>query len=816
MRMFHSAMLLALLPVASTAIPHLARADCAPNAILGSPITVDSHQTVTDLAIADLNADGKNDLLVEGPAGLSVLLAVPMPQSVEESFSFAGLIPVGGTAITVADLNDDQIADIVVCGGSSTFNVLLGVGDGTFSAPTTYSVPSTEWSYRAVAGDFDGNGTTDLAMVSDETGYNDWFRIRLWSGNGSGAFSLAAAATTYGVSPFRIPKPDVVGHDVNGDGLLDIAVAENTGGVSIFVANGSLVAGSWLTERISLIPDRGICHATDNYWDFRFCFADVSGDGIDDIVYLNRCTGELQASLLDGASLPNFSSRLLGGAGTLTVAVGAADLDGDGQAEVLDSNDAGIVTNKLLEQTQGDALVAVDSILVGGARILKFDDLDGDGTPDLVIGRGANPGIVVRFGRCVEARPAIVAVSDVPQDQGGQVKVSWAPSGGDGAAGSLVNQYWVWRAVPPNLAAQAASRARPVGQATAVEHGGIFSRREQDGPTTYWEFVKDMPASGLDGYGAVCETTGDSSTVGNALTQFFVQARTRVGPWVWASDPMAGYSVDNLAPAIPSPFAGVYGAGGTALHWAANTETDIAGYRLYRGEALEFEPGPTNLVAAQKDTGYFDAGGVAGAYYKLAALDIHGNVSKFAVVAPDAATATLASLQSVEVSPGRVSVVWVVASEEDVAVYRRRASGQWLRRTALSPDGEHRVVFEDDNVEAGEYDYRLGLQTAEAVEIFGGLVHVTVPQFDLALSAARNPTDGGLLRARITLPSAGRALLQLLDISGRILRSQDVSGLGPGEHIVVVADEGRVPPGLYFIRLVKDRAQRVVRLAVVR
>ena len=92
-------------------------------------------------------------------------------------------------------------------------------------------------------------------------------------------------------------------------------------------------------------------------------------------------------------------------------------------------------------------------------------------------------------------------------------------------------------------------------------------------------------------------------------------------------------SVDNLPPAIPAPFAGTYAAGTASLHWGANTEPDFALYRLYRGTTAGFVPSAANLVTAKPDTGFVDVAG-APRYYKLAAEDLHGNLSGFALLLP--------------------------------------------------------------------------------------------------------------------------------------------------------------------------------------
>src|SRR6185369_10338725 len=57
------------------------------------------------------------------------------------------------------------------------------------------------------------------------------------------------------------------------------------------------------------------------------------------------------------------------------------------------------------------------------------------------------------------------------------------------------------------------------------------------------------------------------------------------------------------------------------------------GYHVYRGTTAGFVPNAGNLVSAQADTGFVDAG-MSGGYYKISALDVHGNESAFVLVSP--------------------------------------------------------------------------------------------------------------------------------------------------------------------------------------
>ena len=150
-----------------------------------------------------------------------------------------------------------------------------------------------------------------------------------------------------------------------------------------------------------------------------------------------------------------------------------------------------------------------------------------------------------------------------------------------------------------------------------------------------WELVASQPAAAIPSYSIVTTTTGDSVDGSNPRSVFAVEARagTGINANHWWSTPDSGYSVDNLPPAAPAPFTGTYAAGSTSLHWSPNGEADFAHYRLYRGASAGFIPSPSNRVASQPDTGYVDPAGTP-SFYKLSAVDVHGNESGYALLAP--------------------------------------------------------------------------------------------------------------------------------------------------------------------------------------
>lgn len=244
------------------------------------------------------------------------------------------------------------------------------------------------------------------------------------------------------------------------------------------------------------------------------------------------------------------------------------------------------------------------------------------------------------------AQPAIVSVRDVPNDQGGWVKLSWSPSPLDQFPYPSVYNYRIYRSVPARVA-QAALKAGAVLLSADPEDPlpgqRAFRTTGSGSGITYWEYLYDVRAEQLPGYSMTVPTAFDSIPGSNPLTLFMVEAQASGIKW-WFSDPDSGYSVDNLSPGMPASFAARREASGTTLTWSPSPEADVAGYRLHRGATGDFAPGPANLVAEVGGTSYEDPDG-GPHYYKLCAVDAHGNASPYALcLPPEAADAMSANL----------------------------------------------------------------------------------------------------------------------------------------------------------------------------
>jgi hypothetical protein len=406
--------------------------------------------------------------------------------------------------------------------------------------------------------------------------------------------------------------------------------------------------------------------------------------------------------------------------------------------------------------------------------------------------------------------PRLQAVRDVKGDQGGKVLVTWLASDFDQPRYHAITGYRVWRRAP--VQPEAAREGEPADGLMRTQ----TIRPDGSAEFAFWESLVQLPAAYLPGYAYVAATLRDSMASDNPYTAFFVQALTADPFKFYSSSIDSGYSVDNLSPPMPAPFNAVYAANSVGLHWTPSTAPDFREFRLYRGLVPDFGPGPATLILATRDTGYVDPSH-APSCYKLAAVDVHGNLSRYALVTPNGPVATLAALVGVDAAPDRIRLTWYAAGNSGLVatLYRRTAGTDWDARAVVTADGTGYLRYEDDAVTSGtRYGYRLGVMDA-GVEIFLGEAWATAEPLLFALEGARpNPAAAGELTVLFSLSSAGSGRLDLIDIGGRRMVAREVGSLGPGSHAVNLSERGRIPPGIYLVRLTQGARSLTRRVAV--
>jgi len=334
----------------------------------------DAGDGANDVAAADYDGDQVVDIIVlNGFSTVSLLDNLGDGTfSVESSQSSGGDLPL---ALAVADFNGDLNLDLA-CGHGQTDNVsiLLGDGAGNFLFDTSRffggNVP------ELLAGDFDGNGWTDLAAVINVTpgpGDIDSVAILL---NAGGIFSLNTVFEV-GFSPVGI-----TGGDFNNDGISDFALGSSFNNkVTIYIGDG---AGAFTVEDTAF--DLG-------YRPDDAAASDINKDGNVDLVVALYTDQPLQPDIAvllgngDGSLEPR-TEYVLGDSLEL-VSITTGDLDGDGDIDLAaisnHANEMPILVNN------GEGAFVLDTILIVGAgnwpNNITAADFDGDGDVDLATTR---------------------------------------------------------------------------------------------------------------------------------------------------------------------------------------------------------------------------------------------------------------------------------------------------------------------------------------------------------------------------------------------------------------------------------------------
>ncbi len=228
------------------------------------------------------------------------------------------------------DFNGDGKIDLAVLSnlgsGNLSVSILLGNGDGTFT-------PGTQTPYIGligngpgllgplaafVAGDFNRDGKLDLLVVNPSDG-----SYTLLLGNGNGTFTSVPSAPSVFLDP-----NSVAAGDFNGDGNLDFAVAGlNTESgvpqITIMLGNGD---GTFEPSATPLSLDSDVVPTSLVSGSFNL-------DGIPDIAFSNP-PGSIQVFTGNGdGSFTHASSTVLPTLSALALA--AADLNGDNDLDLM-------------------------------------------------------------------------------------------------------------------------------------------------------------------------------------------------------------------------------------------------------------------------------------------------------------------------------------------------------------------------------------------------------------------------------------------------------------------------------------------------
>jgi hypothetical protein len=291
--------------------------------------------------------------------------------------------------IVAGDFNGDGKPDIAIANANNTVSVLLGKGNGTFTAgsnPATSNAP-----VGMVVADFNGDGKLDLATVNSDSS------ITVLLGNGDGTFTAAASQQSVTGNVLAVA-------DVNGDGIPDLIVGGSSPTDAIHPFNITTLLGkgdgtfSTSSQKFSELSGN-----------FLIALGDFNGDGKQDIALAapspsnnaNSFNG-LFAILLgngDGTFSAGSFTAQVGGVPT-SIAVADFNLDGKPDVVVQTIDQPVILTGYvggatvLLGNGDGTFTTPTGGVLAGAASWIAVADFNQDGKPDIAqaLGGGQNYG----------------------------------------------------------------------------------------------------------------------------------------------------------------------------------------------------------------------------------------------------------------------------------------------------------------------------------------------------------------------------------------------------------------------------------------
>ena len=337
------------------------------------------------IAVADMNGDGRPDLIVldknkYSQSVVSVQLSNTAPGSKQAGFTNRQELGAGVQSVAVADINGDGKPDIIVLsGGVSVFLNTTTPGATTITTASPQTFATGVASTSVIAADINEDGKPDL-IVTNSHDHTVSVLINTTSPGASTPTFSAQQVFATGAEPIA-----VVATDINGDGKVDLIVAndvDNTVSILLNTTSPGALAPSFAAQQ-TFATGVGPTSVT---------AADINGDGIPDLVVANRTDntisvllntttpGSFSPTLAPSATFPTGSSP-----GQSLNSVAAIDVNGDGKPDLIvaDFKTVSVLINTSTTFTA--SFTSPQNFAAGsGPSSVVVADINGDGNPDLL------------------------------------------------------------------------------------------------------------------------------------------------------------------------------------------------------------------------------------------------------------------------------------------------------------------------------------------------------------------------------------------------------------------------------------------------
>ncbi|MBW4654771.1 MAG: VCBS repeat-containing protein [Kaiparowitsia implicata GSE-PSE-MK54-09C] len=278
------------------------------------------------------------------------------------SFTFASDIYAAGsspTSVVAVDLNGDTVLDLLVIDPASNgLRVLLGDGSGGFTLQDNFAIAPS--SFSIATGDVNGDGLVDVAIAHNGSPNGS---LSILLGDGSGGFS-ASESWSLGFNPGAIALGDF-----NQDGRADVVLVNESSGGALLLRDAT---GGFSTETTFATGSSPSDIA----------IADFDSNGTRDLAVVNLNSASV--SVLLGDSSGGLSSQTTFGVGSTPIAAAVGDFDGDSIPDLVVANANGNSLSLLLGV--GDGTFETQSVFaVNAPNGIAVGDFSGNGNLDVAV-----------------------------------------------------------------------------------------------------------------------------------------------------------------------------------------------------------------------------------------------------------------------------------------------------------------------------------------------------------------------------------------------------------------------------------------------
>ncbi|HTB85711.1 MAG TPA: VCBS repeat-containing protein [Candidatus Sulfotelmatobacter sp.] len=375
--------------------------------------SIPTDEYIRAFAVADVNGDGKPDLIYFGDSkDLEVLYnegtngwSEPKKWHLEDGQE-------DPNALAIGDLNGDGLADIAYLGDNGAVYFLAQQPDHTFAEPVKISYSGTPKAIQIV--DVDGDGKNDLLLVDFDSSTPYRFRQQIAGGQlGPEIFFKSQPIRSFTVDTLAGDKTNYVVSIVNSTGRAEVGQFTRKAGETL--------SGNFSKGQFEILPlNKTDAAARGVLW------ADVDGDGRPDLLVAEPESGQLSIYLqqADGSLAPPKKFPSL--AGVSQIAVG--DWNGDGHPQIFllshDENAIGVTAfdknGRLpfptLQQFDGKPIAMTVGALKPGAKPILAVIVDKDGARSLVTKTGDGKTRTQKLSDSFKSNPTQLAIADANQD----------------------------------------------------------------------------------------------------------------------------------------------------------------------------------------------------------------------------------------------------------------------------------------------------------------------------------------------------------------------------------------------------------------